>query len=222
VEPATHERLRALHPRPRSDERAARPATTPWRARAAATAGRARRSQLLQLALAILAATWVAGRGLTGTTGPSCPQAAGCAATAGPAWGTEPASVLQRFQDARNRGDVDGAMALVAPDLRYSDSDGAACPPASPCVGTAAMQSDVQLFIAELVYSSSTGTPESSGAAVHARLASQSPGRSAIGLDRTLSDVTVEVRDSRLISWRSEGDATDPQTAWWLDHRPAR
>lgn len=130
----------------------------------------------------------------------------------------DPASVLQRFQDARNLGDVDGAMALVAPDLSYSG--GPACPPASPCIGTAALRRDVQLFIADQVYSSSIVSPDVSGTTVHARLASQSPSRSAIGLERTLSDLTAEVRDGQISSWRSGDDATDPQTAWWLDHQP--
>ena len=126
----------------------------------------------------------------------------------------DPASVLQRFQDARNLGDVDGAMALVAPDLSYSGG------PASPCIGTAALRRDVQLFIADQVYSSSIVSPDVSGTTVHARLASQSPSRSAIGLERTLSDLTAEVRDGQISSWRSGDDATDPQTAWWLDHQP--
>src|SRR5690348_14348220 len=44
----------------------------------------------------------------------------------------DPASVILRFQDARNRGDVESAMAFVAPGLVYTG--GAACPPESPCV----------------------------------------------------------------------------------------
>ena len=129
----------------------------------------------------------------------------------------DPASVLLRFQDARNRGDMESAMALVAPDLVYIG--GPTCPPESPCVGTEALRHDLEQFSADQEYSSSAAGPDVSGTTVRVRFALQSPGRSAIGLDRTLSDVTATVQDGQLTSWRSVSVWTDPQTTWWLDHQ---
>ena len=131
----------------------------------------------------------------------------------------DPALVLLRFQDARNRGDMESAMALVAPDLVYIG--GPTCPPESPCLGTEALRHDLQQFSADQEYSSTAAGPDVSGMTVRVMFASQSPGRSAIGLDRTLSDVTATVQDGQLTSWRSVSLWTDPQTAWWLDHQAA-
>jgi hypothetical protein len=98
--------------------------------------------------------------------------------------------------------------------------DGADCTPGHPCLGADAMRNNVQLFVAQDAYSSTTGVSNSSDAVVDAQLENQSPGRAAMGLDRTLSDVRVEVRDGRIVSWRSVNEAADPQTARWLDHQP--
>jgi len=131
----------------------------------------------------------------------------------------DPASVILHFQDARNRGDIESAMALVAPDLVYID--GGTCPPESQCVGTEALRHDIQQFSVDQEYSYSAAGPDVSGMGVRVRFAFQSPGRSAIGLDRTLSDLTATVQDGQLTTWRSESVRTDPQTAWWLDHEAA-
>jgi hypothetical protein len=131
----------------------------------------------------------------------------------------DPAAVLLRFQDARNRGDMQSAMALVAPELVYVG--GPTCPPESPCVGTDALRHDLDQFSANQEYSSSAAGPDVSGTTVRVRFAIQSPGRSAIGLDRTLADVTATVQDGQLTSWRTLSVWTDPQTAWWLDHQSA-
>jgi hypothetical protein len=128
----------------------------------------------------------------------------------------DPASVILRFQDARNRGDVETAMAFVAPDLVYTGS--ATCPPESACIGTEALRHDLDQFSADQEYSSSAAGPDVSGMTVRIRFAFQSPARSAIGLDRTLSDVTATVQDGHLTSWQSVSVWTDTQTAWWLDH----
>ena len=58
-----------------------------------------------------------------------------------------------------------------------------------------------------------------SGPTVRVRLLSVSPGRSDIGVERTFSDVTMELVDGHIISWRSMSDSADAETAWWLDHR---
>jgi SnoaL-like domain len=136
------------------------------------------------------------------------------ASTGGVSAQTDPVSVLQNFQDARNAGDLDGVMALVAPDASYVG--GPACPPENPCVGIDAMRANVQRYIAGHEQATIVGTPQVSGSVVKARLESRNPDRLAIGVERTLSDVTAEVRDRQLVSWASTSDASDPQTAVWL------
>src|SRR5579864_7950191 len=85
------------------------------------------------------------------------------------AYGQEdPSSVVQRFQDARNRGDVDATMALVATDVSYVS--GLACPPERPCIGTDAVRRDVQLFISDGAYSSDIGNSDVSGTIVQVQL----------------------------------------------------
>ena len=132
----------------------------------------------------------------------------------------DPALVVQRFQDASNQGDVDAAMALVAPDLSYIA--GPACPAERPCIGTDAIRRDVQLFISDRAYSSSTGNRGVSGTTVRVQLGTERSVQQSIGVERTLSDVTAEVRDGQISSWRSVSDTTDPQTAWWLDQQSPR
>jgi hypothetical protein len=131
----------------------------------------------------------------------------------------DPASVILRFQDARNRGDVETAMAFVSPDLVYAGT--ATRPTESPCVGTEALRHDLEQFSAAQEYGSSVAGPQVSGTAVWIRFAFQSPGRSAKGLDRTLSDGTATVQDGHVTTWQTVSVWTDPQTAWWLDHGPA-
>jgi hypothetical protein len=130
----------------------------------------------------------------------------------------DPALILQQFQDGRNRGDVRQAMSLVAADVTYVD--GSACPLESPCVGTDRVRREIQAFVFDDGYSYTIGVPEVSGTTIHARLASESTARSAIGISLTMSDVSAEVRDGQVISWRTVSDLTDDQTVWWLDHQP--
>jgi hypothetical protein len=70
----------------------------------------------------------------------------------------DPASVILRFQDARNRGDMESAMALVAPDLVYIG--GPICPAESPCVGTEALRHTMEHFSANQESSSSAAGPD--------------------------------------------------------------
>jgi hypothetical protein len=103
----------------------------------------------------------------------------------------DPASVILRFQDARNRIDVESAMTFVAPDLVYIG--GATCPAESPCAGTDAFRRDIDQFSADQEYSSSAASLDVSGTTVQVRIALQSPGRSAIGLDRNLTKVLAQL-----------------------------
>jgi hypothetical protein len=131
------------------------------------------------------------------------------------------AGLFRHFQDARNRGDVEASMALVASDMQYVN-EGPVCSPESPCGGYEAFRRNVQLSISDQVFTSVIGSVDVSGPMVQVRLLSTSPSRSAIGVERTLSDVTIEMVDGQITSWRSVSDTADPQTMWWLDHDSSR
>jgi len=60
-----------------------------------------------------------------------------------------------------------------------------------------------------------------SGATVNAQILSTSPARAAIGVDRTLSDVTAEVVGGQIVELDIYPDVYDEQKVWWLDHRPS-
>jgi hypothetical protein len=133
---------------------------------------------------------------------------------------SDPVSVLHSFQDARNVGDLDGAMALVADDMRYVG--GPACPPDNPCIGREAMRGTIERYIAGQEQATIVGAPLVSGTVVKATLESRNPERLAVGVERTLSEVTVEVRDGQLASWGGIADTSDPQTLTWLASQRAQ
>jgi SnoaL-like domain len=134
------------------------------------------------------------------------------------AQGTDPAALVraavERFVDARNRGDVAGMLALVTDDVRFIG--GPVCPPAAPCLGTEALRTEVQSYIGAHVRVTLVGTPQVSGTTLRARVEASADPYRAAGLDRVINDVTVEVRDGKIASWIGSLDARDPQTARWL------
>jgi hypothetical protein len=123
----------------------------------------------------------------------------------------DPVSILQQFVDARNQADETGAMALVADELRYVD--GSACLLANPCVGPQVMRADIQLYIADHAQSTLIGSSSVSGTTVIARAETSNDAVRAAGVDRVVSEYTVDVRDGKLTSFRGVQDASDPQTA---------
>lgn len=131
---------------------------------------------------------------------------------------SDPAGVLQHFQDARNQGDVDGAMQLVSDEISFVG--GASCTPQDPCVGADSFRQRVEQSIADQVHSITLGDALVSGTTVGTSVLATSPGRAALGLDRTLSEVTAEVVDGKIVSIVAYPDSDDAQTLWWLDHRP--
>src|SRR5215210_7801751 len=75
---------------------------------------------------------------------------------------TDALSVVQRFLDARNAGNVEGTMALVADDMRYVG--GPACTPDKPCIGKDfARRNVVENFIPGHTHVTIVGTPQVSG-----------------------------------------------------------
>jgi hypothetical protein len=123
----------------------------------------------------------------------------------------DPMSIVQQFVDARNRGDEQGATALVADRLSYAG--GPACPLSNPCIGPQAVREDVQRFVSDHAQSTLIGYPSVSGTTVSARAETASDAVRAAGVDRVIHAYTVEVRDGKLTSFRIVQDAGDAQTA---------
>ena len=131
-----------------------------------------------------------------------------------------PATVVQRFYDARNRYDVAATLALVTDDIRFVG--GPQCTPASPCVGWEALRAELQNYIADRAQVTIVGTPQVSGTTVRPRTEGRADVFRAAGVDRIINDVTIEVRGSQLASHVGVPDASDPQTAQYLAYVRSR
>jgi SnoaL-like domain len=134
------------------------------------------------------------------------------------AQGPDPAAtaraVFDRFVDARNRGDEAGMLALVTDDVRFVG--GPECPPPAPCLGTEGLRREFQRYMGAQVRVTVVGTPQVAGTTLRARIEASGAAQRAVGVERAISDVTVEVRDGKVASWLGILDARDPQTARWL------
>ncbi len=108
----------------------------------------------------------------------------------------DPATVVQRFFDARTRGDVQGALALVADDIRLVG--GPRCTPANPCLGTSAFRAEMQAIVADHIQVTIVGIPQVSGTTVHVRIEEHGDIFSAAGVKRIVSNGTAEVRDGKI------------------------
>lgn len=127
----------------------------------------------------------------------------------------DPATVFQRFTDARNRGDVQGTLALVTDDIRVIG--GPFCTPAAPCIGTAAFRTELENnYIGEHIQVTTVGAPQVSGTTVRARGEARGDIFRAGGADRVLNNQTAEVRDGKIANYLSVLDASDAQTAQYL------
>jgi ketosteroid isomerase-like protein len=124
---------------------------------------------------------------------------------------TDPISVLQQYYAARSRGDLAGAMSLVAPDATYTTG-----PCAPVCVGAADIQArEVGPAMANggqytAVNVSASGENVTLQIEVRNRITQQ------IGIDRFLNDVSAEVRDGKIVAYTAASVPSDPQTATYL------
>jgi ketosteroid isomerase-like protein len=142
-------------------------------------------------------------------------SAAGVAAQA-----TDAPSVVQRFLEARNAGNVAGTMALVADDVRFVG--GPFCTPDKPCIGKDAVrQNVVDNFIPGHTQATIVGTPQVSGDQVKARAEQTADLSREAGVDRFIVNLTLGVRDGKITSYVGIPDASDPQTARFLAYSPA-
>jgi ketosteroid isomerase-like protein len=117
-------------------------------------------------------------------------------------------TVVQRYYDARNRGDVAEAMSVIAPEATYNTG------PCTPqCVGAADIQKrEVENGIAGgNQYTVLTATL--SGMRVTVRLEIRSNLGRRAGVERFINDVTAEVQDGKIVAYSGVLDVSDPQTA---------
>lgn len=123
----------------------------------------------------------------------------------------DPATVVRRFIEVRNRYDVEGTLALVTDDFRFVG--GPDCTPATPCVGVAAQRAELRNFIADHVQVIIVGVPQVSGTTVRLRTEVRADPFRAAGVERLVENETVELRDGKVASLISAPDASDAQTA---------
>ena len=121
---------------------------------------------------------------------------------------TDPVTVVQRYYEARNRGDVAEAMSVIAPEATYNTG-----PCAPLCVGAADIQKrEVENGIAGgNQYTVLSATP--SGMRVTVRVEVRSNLGRRAGVERFINDVTAEVQDGKIVSYSGVLDVSDPQTA---------
>jgi len=127
----------------------------------------------------------------------------------------DPATVVQRFFDARNHHDVAGTLALVTDDIRTVG--GPSCTPAAPCVGVVPFRTDLEnVYIPKHIQLTIVGVPQVSGTTVHVRIEARGDIFSVAGVERIVSNATAEVRDGKIASFISIPDASDAQSAQYL------
>ncbi len=133
----------------------------------------------------------------------------------------DPVQVIQKFYDARNRGDIDAALAFWADD---AVQDGAGCWP--PCVGKAAIRKRLDRHVNEIKLTRTIIASYPSGNIVTQRLETRHKFSRDAKLDRIICWSIWEVKAGKLVYLRHVHDRTDPQTArfikWRQEQRRAR
>jgi len=133
----------------------------------------------------------------------------------------DPATVVQRFNDVRNSYDVPGTLALVTDDIR--NVGGPRCTEAAPYIGAAAFRLNLEGgFIVNHVQLTIIGTPQVSGTTVRLRQEVRGDIYRAAGIERIVTNSTVEVRDGKIASTTDVPDASDAQTAQFLAYQRAQ
>lgn len=128
-------------------------------------------------------------------------------------------TLFQQLDDAINRGDVAGAMALFADDAVAEGGPQCAL---APCAGKAAVQKDIEFYVQESVTFTSCST-EDSGNTTTARCEVMTNGTRARGVDRFIASRTVEAQGGMISAFRWGAlDISDQETAtYWADNGAA-
>jgi hypothetical protein len=130
----------------------------------------------------------------------------------------DPATVVRRFIEVRNRFDVEGTLALVTDDFRLVA--GPNCTPATPCIGVVAQRVELANYIRDHAQVTIVGNPEVSGTTVRIPTEGRADPFRAAGVERLIDNGTVEVRDGKLASYIDVPDTSDAQTAQFFARAP--
>ncbi len=127
----------------------------------------------------------------------------------------DPVAIIQKYTDARARGDVDAALALWADDGVIDGGFGCR---KSPCVGKAAIRKRIE----RLAKSKSKPTINAiypSGNVVTVRQEVRHRLTRKAGLERLINWNIYEVKGGKIVSKRVLRERTDPQTARYIKWR---
>lgn len=115
---------------------------------------------------------------------------------------SDPVAIFRQAIDARNRGDIDGVMALFASDSVRQDG---ACTPA--CVGAAAVRRSVAQNIAEH-FQARVLSVEGAGDTVTGQAEIRSDRFRAQGADFMMTSYVITFRDGKIVRWYSPPPAS--------------
>lgn len=127
----------------------------------------------------------------------------------------DPVDVQHQFLDSLDHGDVAGALTLFTDDA-VIDSESGNCA-AAPCVGKAAIQSDLERIVKDKSRHVTVLNTYVSGDVVVTRFEAHSAKIQKSGADRIVLWGIREIRGDKIASSRCcLPDRTDPQTAQFL------
>jgi hypothetical protein len=127
-----------------------------------------------------------------------------------------PVAVQQQLLDAHARGDVAGALALFTEDA-VIDAESGLCARA-PCVGKAAIQKDLERYVADKSRRMTPLNTYVSGNVLVTRFEARSATIQKTGVDRIILWGIREMGGDKIASTRCcLPDRTDPQTARFLE-----
>ena len=126
--------------------------------------------------------------------------------------GANPVEVQQKFFAAVDKGDVAGALTYVSDDAVFQVLG---CPP-DGCKGKNAVKGATEGVVAQhprhtVKSSKVSGNTATSRVEVEIDLAK------AAGAQRIILTTTVEIKDGKLVLLRGQPDASDPQTAKFVE-----
>ena len=121
-------------------------------------------------------------------------------------------SAARGFLDAYAAGDAAPAASFAAADLVFVDARPCDCTPEAPCTDPAAVGRALALHQADRSAGSVVVRLAVDGPVATARLEERSWYRGAVGPERTITDVVLEVRDGLVVRFTGTADLSDPQT----------
>ncbi len=126
---------------------------------------------------------------------------------------TDPGTLHEEYIAAVNSGDAAAVVGLYAPDAEFLGGGG--CSP-NPCQGTTAIRRAYDTLVAQ--HAQVTLLEQyADGDTLHARTEFRNDVTQRAGVDRIVSNVTLELNGDMIGSLRAESDLTDEQTAHFVE-----